>query len=119
MFGNHVVLKAWVDPLGQIQIEVLRPVATGGFEAATPGPSVQGMVEEMRRRPIRDRLSQRIVDRLRDRVAAAGGDLAKFDMVVDDLEATSDSETPWLDWLKDGGFEALLKFIMELIQLFG
>lgn len=124
MSGNHVVLKAWVDQAGQIQIDLLRPVETGGFESGPPGVRAMGeqnapIADAAFRRPVRDRLQQRIVDKLRDRVAEAGGDLAKFDQVVADLEATAKSDTPWLDWLKDGGFEALLKFIMELIALLG
>lgn len=53
--------------------------------------------------------------RLREAAIERGADPAKVDQVLAEIE----SERPILDWLKNGGFEALLKFIMELIALLG
>lgn len=127
---KKVILEAYIDDSGEL-VASIREVRPESLADSVNQASAQPMTARtfvgfgdvdtagpLRRRPVRDRLSQRIVDRLRNRVAEAGGDLQKFDEVVADLEANSKSDTPWLDWLKDGGFEALLKFIMELIGLF-
>lgn len=65
--------------------------------------------------PIRRRLSERVRERIIAAAVARGADEAKVREVVNDLE----SERPILDWLMNGGLEALIKFIMELIALLG
>lgn len=60
-----------------------------------------------RRRPIRDRLRDRLVDA----AVARGADRAEAEAVVDELSG----ERPLLDWLLSGGFEKLLVMILELL----
>jgi hypothetical protein len=60
-----------------------------------------------RRRPIRDRLHERLVDA----AVARGADRGEAEAAVDDLE----SERPLVDWLLNGGFQKLLDLILTLI----
>lgn len=71
---------------------------------------LEGVVVAMKR-PVRDALRKRLLDA----AVAKGADPKKVEQVLKELEA----ERPFLDWLKNGGFEALLKFIMELVKLLG
>lgn len=64
------------------------------------------------RRPLRNLLRNKLVNT----AVAMGASKEDVEKAIDMLEAESD--TPLLDWLMNGGFEALLKFIMELIALF-
>ena len=62
-----------------------------------------------RRRPIRDRLRERLVAA----AVAEGADRHAAEAAVDDLAG----ERPLLDWLMSGGFEKLLQLILTLIKL--
>lgn len=63
---------------------------------------------------VRDDISQFIRERLRARAIRHGADPALIDKALDKME----SDRPWLDWLKDGGWEQLLKILLMLIPLF-
>lgn len=62
-----------------------------------------------RRRPIRDRLRERLVDA----AVAQGADRDAAEAAADDLA----SERPLLDWLLNGGFDQLLQLLLTLIKL--
>ena len=62
-----------------------------------------------RRRPLRDALAKR----LRERALREGADPKKVELVIKEME----SERPLIDWLRNGGFEALFNLFMELIKL--
>lgn len=60
--------------------------------------------------PLRDAIRARLVER----AATWGYNKADVEQVLDGLE----SERSILDWLKNGGFESLLKLVLELLPLF-
>jgi len=108
----EIGLRASVSPEGRLVLEVIQPdTPTVGFATGGLLDSMAAEAMPLRRKPIRTALAQAVVNHLRDRVAGAGGDLSQFDTVIEGLE----SERPILDWLKNGGFDALVKFILELI----
>jgi hypothetical protein len=84
-------------------------------EGAAPGTAVhvQGAGAKAdvqdRRRPLRDRLIQRLID---DAVEK-GADRDKAERIVRDL----DTERPILDWLRSGGWKELLELVLKLIAL--
>jgi len=55
-----------------------------------------------------------LVNRIKARLKAEGHDEANIDKAI----AAADSDRPIVDWLRNGGFEQLLKFIKEIIALF-
>lgn len=124
----EITLRAYLTPSGRLTLEVVQPdtpaVAfsaneTMGETGPMPGPMPSdpvslGIDGALADRPLRTALAQAVVDRLRARARRAGADLILFDKVVAGLE----QERPILDWLKNGGFDALLKFILELIAAF-
>jgi hypothetical protein len=63
----------------------------------------------IKRRPLRDRLAERLVA---DAVAR-GADKKKAEEVVADLQ----SERPILDWFLNGGWEKLVELVLKLIDL--
>ena len=64
--------------------------------------------------PIRDRLSQRVRDRLRQRAIEWGAPAEAVDAALDAME----SDRPFIDWLLNGGFEKLLELFLKVIPLF-
>lgn len=56
-----------------------------------------------------------LINRIKARLVSEGHDAATIDKAITAVESES---RPILDWLKDGGFEALIKFIKEIIALF-
>lgn len=90
------------------------PTPPVGHEVPTGDPiqaEAVGFVAAARRRPIRDRFRDRLVDA----AVARGADRAAAEGVVDELA----SDRPLLDWLMGGGFEKLLEMVMKLIGLLG
>ncbi len=59
--------------------------------------------------PIRNILKRRLIAAALDK----GATREEIDAAIDHAE----SDRPLLDWLKNGGFQELLKFIMELIAI--
>lgn len=80
-------------------VTMLEPIAVPDPLAAVVG----------RRRPIRDRLRERLVAA----AVAEGADRHAAEAAVDDLAG----ERPLLDWLMNGGFQKLLELILTLIKL--
>lgn len=64
---------------------------------------------ERRFRPVRDAL----VRKLKNAAVEEGADPEKVDTVLAEME----SGRPLLDWLRNGGFESLVKLIMTLVAL--
>ena len=69
------------------------------------------MAAILRRRPLRDRIRERLIDR----AVEAGATREQVEQAIGDLEG----DRPLLDWFLNGGFEKLLQMIMTLIGLFG
>ena len=61
------------------------------------------------KRPVRDALRKRLAEA----AVAKGADPKKVEAALAELE----SERPILDWLANGGFEKLLKLILELVAV--
>lgn len=57
-----------------------------------------------------------LIKRLKARLKSEGHAEADIDRAI--VSAEAESDRPILDWLRDGGFEALVKFIKEIIALF-
>jgi len=57
-----------------------------------------------------------LIRRIKARLKSEGHDEATIDKAI--AAAESESDRPIIDWLRDGGFEALIKFIKEIIALF-
>lgn len=66
--------------------------------------------------PIRARLAKRL-DTLRsnaiEAAVAKGADRARAESAMEEIE----SDRPLLDWLHNGGFEKLLKLLLELLKI--
>lgn len=57
-----------------------------------------------------------LIKRVKARLKSEGYDEATVDKAITAAEAESDR--PFIDWLANGGFEQLIKFIKEIIALF-
>lgn len=62
-------------------------------------------------------LRKLLLARIKNRLKSEGYTDEQIDKALQNLETESDR--PILDWLANGGFEALIKFIKEIISLFG
>lgn len=61
------------------------------------------------KRPVRDALRKKLAEA----AIAKGADPKKVEAAIAEVE----SERPLLDWLVNGGFEKLLKLILELVAV--
>ncbi len=104
LVSRYVGVKIEVPPPPVVVIEGAGP----GTVAHVQGAGAKADAQD-RRRPLRDRLVQRLID---DAVEK-GADRKKAEEVVRDL----DTERPILDWLRNGGWKELLELVLKLIAL--
>lgn len=106
LISRHLGVKIEVPPPPVVVVEGAGPNTAVHVQGAGAKAEAQD-----RRRPLRDRLIQRLID---DAVEK-GADRDKAEKIVRDL----DTERPILDWLRNGGWKELLELVLKLIALLG